>query len=72
MNVRNRKINMTVIFKAITEKGWSHYRLANEAGISHPSISRIFKTGTCSRWHLHLIAKALGIEEETILEEENK
>ena len=55
--------------KVLREKGWSYYRLAKETGISQSSISRL-KTGLCSRWHAHVIAKTLGIEESRLLRDE--
>ena len=70
MNVKRvTGLDTEYLDKVLREKGWSYYRLAKETGISQSSISRI-KKGSCSRWHAHLIAKTLGIEESRLLRED--
>ena len=64
------KIKVMEIKKIMAESGWNNSVLAKESGISRQSISTILARGSCSIPSAGKIARALGVELETIMKEE--
>ena len=60
MNVKRvTEFDKDYLDKVLRGKGWSYYRLAKESGVSSQS-----------RYHAHLIAKTLKIDESRLFREE--
>ena len=64
------KINSFLLRKMIAERGWRQQQLADASGVSPSTISMICNGKVCRVSTALAIAKALGVELETLFDEE--
>lgn len=64
------KLNITAIKTKMAEMEYTGRKLAQMAGLSSTGVSSILHRGSCSIPSAGKIARALGVELETIMKEE--